>query len=143
MELRLYTTQDKNNTINKTLTNEHNINISLKKSESKESPSIILTKLNYNDENYAFIPFFKRYYFIEDVNVVNNNLLSLQLTTDVLESYKEDILNSNAVLKESNELDYTSDGPVDSRKDIEKFESNVNLDENVKTKIMVTTGSGS
>lgn len=43
------------------------------------------------DFNYAFIPEFNRYYFIDDIIVVNNKLADLVLTVDVLMTYKKGI----------------------------------------------------
>ena len=47
--------------------------------------------------NYAYIPQFKRYYFVEDVVSVANKLWRLHLHVDVLMTYESDIVNDNRV----------------------------------------------
>ena len=57
------------------------------------------------DFNYAFIPEFNRYYFIDDIIVVNNKLADLVLTVDVLMTYKKGIYGLKCFV-ERNEHDY-------------------------------------
>lgn len=46
--------------------------------------------------NYVYIPDFNRYYFINDITSVRQNLWRLTLHVDVLMSYKNEIKNTNA-----------------------------------------------
>lgn len=48
--------------------------------------------------NYAYIPEFGRYYFIQNVNAYRTGLSIITMSVDVLYTYKEAILNSNAVV---------------------------------------------
>lgn len=57
------------------------------------------------DFNYAFIPEFNRYYFIDDIIVVNNRLVDLVLTVDVLMTYKKGIYGLKCFV-ERNENNY-------------------------------------
>jgi hypothetical protein len=54
--------------------------------------------------NYAYIPEFKRYYFIQNCTAFRNNLTILTMTVDVLFTYKESILNSPAVIVRSSKF---------------------------------------
>lgn len=51
------------------------------------------------DFNYAFIPEFNRYYFIDEIIVVNNKLADLVLTIDVLMTYKKGIYGLNSFVE--------------------------------------------
>lgn len=96
MELILYKTNSDRNVINKTLTEPMSIDIKLKRDELVESPRISCSRfVGVEDYNYAYIPKFERYYFIVDVEILNKKIVRLRLNTDVLETYKNDILNSN------------------------------------------------
>lgn len=45
------------------------------------------------DFNYVYIPIFNRYYFVNDVTSIRNNLWSVSLSVDVLMTYKDAIIN--------------------------------------------------
>ena len=62
----------------------------LKTPTSIERPEIILTVF-IPGAKYAYIPDFNRYYFIEDITVVNNQRFSYSLSVDVLGSYAASI----------------------------------------------------
>src|SRR5699024_9213423 len=54
--------------------------------------------VNYDDYNYAFIDVLGRYYYVDRIARVSAIDTTLYLSCDVLETYKDDILNSNAQL---------------------------------------------
>ena len=102
MELILYTVDDSDNTIGKTKTNGYTLNINLKADTDIVNPSILLmgiSGVDFRDFNYAHIPLLERYYFISGVGNVNNKMWRLNCECDVLETYKVEILASNARLK--------------------------------------------
>ena len=139
MKVTLYKTTDQNNTINKNLTDPLEININLKRTEDQERPRLLLKNDNdkYNGYNYAYIDFFKRYYFVESTSNNNDRIIELQLETDVLETYKDDILNAQA----SNISYYPDNNISDVRKRKDIYSSDVTLSDDT-TMILVTTGSG-
>lgn len=94
MKFFTFKTKDTNNTINKNLENKQEYDITLTNPENVITPSIVLNSRGSFTENYAYIPSFQRYYFIREVTRVNRDLIQLFLEVDVLETYKEDILNS-------------------------------------------------
>lgn len=55
--------------------------------------------------NYVYIPDFNRYYFINDITSVRQNLWRLSLHVDVLTSYKKEISNTKAFVMR-NEFEY-------------------------------------
>lgn len=89
------------NKINKTLTNHYTLSGTLKEQTSITNPEIMIEIDNPVSFNYAYIPEFNRYYFISDMVCVTNDIWKLQLKVDVLESFKNDILSSSAILSDS------------------------------------------
>lgn len=98
MKMFLYNTDDGINVINKTLNNEVEININLKRDTDILNPEIVL-KGDFRGFNYAYIPDLNRYYFINSMEQLNLQLVKLSLECDVLETYKNDIISSNARFK--------------------------------------------
>ena len=49
--------------------------------------------------NYMYIEEFERYYFIDDIFSVNNNVWDISGHVDTLETYKGDILGNSAILE--------------------------------------------
>ena len=94
MQLYLYRTNDLNNVVDKTLTNETILNINLKRDTDILRPKIPLAKTGVIDLktfNYAYIPDLNRCYFINVVESINNNVDVLYLEVDVLMSYSAEI----------------------------------------------------
>lgn len=133
MQLVLYKNISSDNTINKVLTNGTVFNINLKRETDILNPDLFLVKLtgvDYNDFNYAEIVELKRFYFIDSITSVNASLFKLECSTDVLETYKTEILNSEASFKKSIQVgDY---GEVDlktsTKKLLEYFDSDLELE---------------
>ena len=72
----------------------------------KDSSSILkpVIRIRSNDSgiityNYMYISELQRYYFIDDIVSVNNNVWEISGHVDVLETYKTAILSNNAVIK--------------------------------------------
>lgn len=96
MELKLYKTNDDDNVINKDLEFFKSININLKESTDVSNPNLRL-KFNIDDIgkfNYAEIDTFNRKYFMRDIQNINNDVWLVRLECDVLETFKDEILNS-------------------------------------------------
>ena len=133
MQLVLYRNLSSDNTINKVLTNGTVFNINLKRETDILNPDLFLVRLtgvDYNDFNYAVITELKRAYFINSVSSVNASLFKLECSTDVLETYRTEILNSESSFKKSIQVgDY---GEVDlktsTKKLLEFFDSDLELE---------------
>ena len=143
MELKLYNTVSSNNTINKVLTDEVTFDIKFKDVANIQSPVIKINSKNLITSNYAFIPDFNRYYFIEQIIIESNNINSLYMKCDLLETYKEDILNSVGLIEVSKDGDDYLDIGYDNeiKKDVLIYESDKELmiGSNI---LMVTLGGG-
>lgn len=138
MQIDLFTCKCERNRINKTeyLSNRFTLDGTLRKQTSATSLSIDIEKTNplTYDYNYMYIGEFDRYYFIDDISSVRNRLWTITASTDVLMSFKNDILESSVILdKVENELVanlYLDDGSfvMDSRKynEIKEFPNGLN-----------------
>lgn len=130
MEIKLYNTKDSNNTINKTLTDEVVFDITF-----KDTANVINPIVKINSEipllyNYAYIENFGRYYFINNINVMPNKIYILSLECDVLESFKEDILNSKGVVsrrKDGNKYFNSGVSNSEVRKEVEIYRSELEV----------------
>lgn len=64
----------------------------LKENTSIMNPSIIITGLDsWTTVNYAYIPDFHRYYFVQNVTAINSTTCQIDLDVDVLASFKSSI----------------------------------------------------
>ena len=141
MELILYHTNDSQNTINKELTLITTKNINLKQSTNLYQTFLILKNDNitdYSKINYAKM--LNKYYFVSYETIQNNSLIRLNLKEDVLETYKDNILNSSADITEKSTPSYS--GSVRTSKEVETFKlkSTVVLPK-TQSIIMVTVAS--
>ena len=97
------------------------------------NPSILIEASDLSEYNYAYILAFHRYYFVESMEVVKNNLWRVNLTVDVLETYKTSIKAQKVILADSEEngaSDYLSGDQWRARvktfTDIKKFPNGLN-----------------
>lgn len=68
--------------------------------------------------NYVWIPYFNRYYFVDDIQSINNKYWGISLRTDVLMSNK-DIIRSQTCMIARQEFDY-NDLLVDDKRVVQK-----------------------
>ena len=54
--------------------------------------------------NYMYIQDLGRYYFIEDITSVNNDIWDITGRVDPLETYKDDILGNSAILENTEQI---------------------------------------
>lgn len=91
--------------IGKNLTSGTSLSCSLKDNTSVLKPVIIIRSTdNIFSYNYMYIQELNRYYFIDDIISVNNNLWEVHAHVDVLETYANSILSNTAVLKRQQNL---------------------------------------
>lgn len=97
MQVTFYKTLDNKNVINKTLTDPLNVELKLRDNQDVIAP-VLKMSVNVTPYNYCYIPFFNRFYFVEKIEK-QGKLFIVGLYCDVLESYKNGILASNARFK--------------------------------------------
>ena len=101
-DMILYNYNGQPNTINKTLTPFGTINVALRPEINVHNPTLkIQIPPNMYDFNYVYIEDFKKYYFVENVRYIGGQTYLLTLSLDVLQTYKDVILQSTALIVES------------------------------------------
>ena len=98
MVIHLYNNTSERNAITKTLTNEISVSGSLREESNIHNPVIMINAPSIIGFNYAYIPDFYRYYYVNDITSVRVGLWRLTLICDVLMSFKNAILNSYAII---------------------------------------------
>lgn len=146
MDLILYAVDDSENTIGKTLANGLVIPINLKRGVNLTTPSITLATMpgvDFTDYNYASIPELGRFYFVNQVENVTNRIWILELTCDVLETFKADILAANCRymrnIKTGDYLDTSID--MSTLTTVQKYNSDVTAFTDESTLILTTVGA--
>ena len=120
MELKLFQNKSSENTINKDLTLITTKNINLKQSTNLYQTFLVFKNDNitdYSKINYAKM--LNKYYFVSYETIQNNSLIRLNLKEDVLETYKDNILNSSADITEKSTPSYS--GSIRTSKEVETF----------------------
>lgn len=142
MLLKLYNTNSETNRINKVLTDETEFDVRLKDKSSVVNPVLLLKSETYINFNYAYIPKFQRYYFVDDISVYPNKMYILTLRCDVLTSFKDDILKSYARIVEQTNSNayYDSNLKSEVRKEVDTYMSDVSFDLTADSMVLVTIG---
>ena len=116
MEIQLFNNKSDNRCIRKELINGLSVTGSL-----KESCDVLAPVINFECDalmkyNYAYIPDFRRYYFITKFTNVVNNVWEVEFKVDPLMSFKGDILALSVVVdKQSDKIigdEYIDDGSL-------------------------------
>lgn len=109
MDILLYSITDEQNKINKSLSDPLTLSGALRENCSIVQPSLnVQGGETVSRYNYMYIPAFHRYYFINDVTSVRNNLWRIDANVDVLTSFKNEILALSCVVDSNTSPDYES-----------------------------------
>ena len=144
MELKLYAVNDGKNVINKTMTLKTTMEINLKRDVDIINPRLILIPnlpTGFSGINYAEIPELNRFYFVDNITNISGTLWQLDLSCDVLETYKADILASKARLYRNMKAGDYFDTALESSHitTVAKYTSNKGISDS-ETIIMTTVG---
>lgn len=146
MLLKLGKTNSPNNVVFKDVVDWVELQIRLKEGVDVLTPVLMLRGegLVLRDYNYAAIPDLGRSYFIRGVENVNGKLWRLELEVDVLETYRDELLNCTARMKRGlKEGDYIEmDLDLSSKKVSRNYHSDVTLDPNAKTNVLTVVSGG-
>lgn len=144
MIISLFVSRDEKNVINKNLPEPYEIEGHLKGETSITDPIITIDLENPSSYNYAYIQAFGRYYFINDIKSIRNNLWELSMHVDVLMTYKNEIGNCTAIIDTTEETglnNYLSNDSykalVKTKTDIVNFPNGLNDDGEY---ILITAG---
>lgn len=99
MEVKLLYNQSENNTIGKKVSTVSTVEVVAKNSISVNKPVLIITySSNIKTANYCYISEYGRYYYIDEIIYLTGNRAEIHLSCDVLESFKNDILNLPCII---------------------------------------------
>ena len=140
MKVNFYNNQSNENVINKKLKLISSRDIIFRMAINEKTPMLILHHSTIDGVNYVGIPDFNRYYYIEHVEPYNSSLSRVYLNTDLLMTYKDEIINNQVLITATEKPSYLSNALPTSRELIkDKYMSNVTLT-NGTTKILTTIG---
>ena len=144
MRLKLYVVNDGKNVINKTRTLKTTIDVNIKRDVDIINPRIILTSdspTGFIGINYASFTEFNRFYFVDNITNISRKLWQLDLSCDVLETYKDDILASKARFYRNLKAGDYFDTALESSHitTVAKYSSNKGISDS-ETLIMTTVG---
>ena len=99
MQVTLCNTPSERNIINKVIQDVISVNATIKGELSVENPVLILDYTgDSNNINYMKIPELHRTYFINEIIKLTGQRYEVHGKSDVLESFKNDILNMNCII---------------------------------------------
>ena len=139
MKLELYKNDSSYNTINKALTLLTTLNIHLKQHTNLLNTQIII----HNSEqlkNLNYAKMLDRCYFVQVQTLNNDKFLLLTLDEDVLETYKQDILNSSQDIIRKSAAGNVKQTNISTDTETETFKSDKGLDGKNYEIILQTVG---
>ena len=140
MQMILYHTDDHANVVNKKLLKLREVNIILREMVDEKNPVLLVHDSTIANANYCYLESFKRYYFIDTIHQFNAHLLQVQLTNDLLMTYKDKIINQDLLITATSQPSYYSTGlPTTQHIELDRYTSDFTLPEG-KTTILTTIG---
>ena len=131
--LELYKVTNQQNELTKTLNNAVVVNGAFR-SEIDSIDVVVEIESNTYEFNYVYIPSLNKYYFLQNIVHVNQNIIRMQLHCDVLMTHKTDILASYGLVTQGGSINpYYSSINSESRQTIRrtnfpyKFNNNGNF----------------
>lgn len=105
MPITIYNNASDKRVIGKTLTQVVQLNYILLESTNVINPEITVTYAsNILTANYAYIAEFNRYYFIDNVTILDGKRIKISLSVDVLETYKAQIKTLSCIIKRNSNV---------------------------------------
>lgn len=138
MVINFYHTDNPQNTIGKTLTQLTSKDITLKANTDLINPSLLFKNDNFNKE-VNYMKMLDRYYFVELKFIRSNTLVILNCNLDVLETYKDLILNSQADIIEKSSVSNVKQNDITQETVTKVFKSDTVVPDGSSI-IMQTTG---
>ena len=141
MKVNFYNNQSNENVINKKLDLITSKDLIFRKNVNEKDPVLLVHNSILNNVNYVEIPNFKRFYFIEHTENYNNQLSRIFLTTDLLMTYQNDILNNEVIITATENPSYSSNSlPTNLNLISDTYKSDTVLPLG-NTKVLTTIGS--
>lgn len=119
ISIKIGSTTDDNRVVHKTFNERSSITGEINFPCDILNPELIVSRETIlNTDNYCFIPYFGRYYYINNI-IHNGKTKTLQLTVDVLKTYENAIQDCECtVIRSENSPSYIVDNkiPINSNK---------------------------
>ena len=147
MEISFYINTSEKEKFDKSLTNEKSLTGFLKQATSVINPVITVEIENPSQYNYCHIPQFHRYYFINDMINIRNNIWEFHMHVDALSSFKSQIRANKAIIDKNQYLtnanEYYNDGNtfVHDSKETNEIATFQNGFDDVPHYILITAGA--
>ena len=147
MTINFYINTSEKEKFDKSLTNEKSLTGSLKQATSVINPVVTVEIENPSQFNYCHIPQFHRYYFINDMINVKNNIWEIHMHVDTLSSFKSQIRANKAIIDKNQYLtnanQYFNDGNtfVHDSKETNEIATFQNGFDDVPHYILITAGA--
>ena len=116
MTITLYNNTSESHRVKKTISQVAVLTGTVRENSSIISPTVTIQYDNVTSFNYIYITEFKRYYFVDNVEVGINHLLHLSCSVDVLMSFSNNFLNLYGIIDRQENLynQYLIDPLMDS-----------------------------
>ena len=98
MDITFSYNQSENNQLNKVLSHGKTLQGELRASSNVINPVIRFQNDEFMRFNYCYIPSFRRYYFIQSIEAVSNQIFDVTFNVDVLMSFRGDIAQLTAIV---------------------------------------------
>lgn len=109
----LYNNSSPVNAMDKSLSSIATLTGNLREESEVINPTILVERSSMSGVNYAQIPEFDRYYFVERIESVRTNLWRLTLHVDVLYTYRAAIRRNRALIyRQQNRFDLMLDDGI-------------------------------
>ena len=147
MTINFYINTSEKEKFDKSLTNETSLTGSLKQATSVINPIITVEIENPSQFNYCHIPQFHRYYFINDMVNIRNNIWEIHMHVDTLSSFKSQIRANKAIIDKNQYLtnanEYYNDGNtfVHDSKETNEIATFQNGFDDIPHYILITAGA--
>ena len=123
--IKLYQTPSDKRTVNKAITSVMNDTAEIWGECDLLSPSLVLNAapgINFNYLQILDAPFNGRYYFVDNITIMQNGIMRVPCSIDVLMSHKSDIKKETAILARQTNLSnlYFNDPdlPIENRNNV-------------------------
>lgn len=103
--INLYMNNSEKNVIGKSLTSVRNLNGTFKQEADITNLSIQVDLSSVPNFNYIRVPLFNRYYFVDNIINIRDDLWEISCHVDVLESFKDTIMSTYGLI-ERNEFEF-------------------------------------
>ena len=138
MKLEFFHTDDSSNTINKTLTKISEKDVTLKASTDILAPRMVFLAKDFTS-TINYMKMLDKYYFVDLQFIRNNSLVIVNSSIDVLETYKDNILNSQADIIEKSTISNVKQNDITQETVTKVFKSDTIVPDGSSI-IMQTTG---